>query len=325
MITLRADDARFAVPGLDADGDGRVSDAELARGAEALKAALIDTIQVRAGPSLCPATLDRTATEPPDGVRLQATYTCPGAFPHLSVRFGFLHRMPSSHRHFATVHLERGDVDALVVDESAEVEVDLPERGSHGIGSLVRAGIQHILTGADHLAFLVALVLGGSLARSRDGRQSGLLSRTTVLPLVGMLTAFTIGHSASLAVATLWGLAPSTRLVEGAVALSVAYVGAENLVARSVGHRWLLTFPFGLVHGFAFAGGLLPLGVPRAQLPVALLAFNLGVEAGQLVVLALAWPPIAWLAGRRGYRPAALAASGAILVAGLTWFVQRIA
>ena len=143
--------------------------------------------------------------------------------------------------------------------------------------SLLRAGIEHILTGADHLAFLLALVLGGTLVAER---------RLRVGALVAMLTAFTVGHSASLAIATLGGFAPGSRLVEPAVALSVAYVGAENLFTRSVRHRWMLTLPFGFVHGFAFAGGLLPLGLPRAQLPLALLGFNLGVEAGQLLVLA---------------------------------------
>jgi hypothetical protein len=140
-----------------------------------------------------------------------------------------------------------------------------------------------------------------------------------------MLTAFTVGHSASLALATLAGFAPSPRLVEPAVALSVAYVGGENVLARDIRRRWMLTLPFGFVHGFALAGGLLPLGLPRGQLPAALFAFNLGVEVGQLTVVALLLPPLTLLCTRAWYARIARAASGAIVAAGLAWFVERIA
>jgi hypothetical protein len=86
----------------------------------------------------------------------------------------------------------------------------------------------------------------------------------------------------------------------------------------------MLTLPFGFVHGFAFAGGLLPLGLPRAQLPMALFAFNLGVEGGQLMVLAVALPLLLWLRKRAWYPTTARVMSGAIVAAGLVWFVQRI-
>jgi hypothetical protein len=125
-------------------------------------------------------------------------------------------------------------------------------------------------------------------------------------------------------VATLGGIVPPTRVIESAVALSVAYVGAENLFARSVRHRWAITLPFGFVHGFAFAGGLLPLGLPRAELPGALLAFNLGVETGQLVVLAVLLPPLSFVTTRAWYPRVARTLSVAILVAGLVWFAQRV-
>jgi len=140
-----------------------------------------------------------------------------------------------------------------------------------------------------------------------------------------MLTAFTVGHSLSLGVATLAGLAPGPRLVEPAVALSVAYVGAENLFASDLARRWRLTLFFGFVHGFAFAGGLIPLGLPREQLPLALFAFNLGVEVGQLSVLAVLLPPLAWIRSRGWYPRAARMVSAAIVFAGLVWFVRRVA
>ncbi len=317
-LVLRSDDARMVVPAL--SGDGEPTPASLTAARPALKAAFFDTLEVRADGRRCAPTLDEAAPDPPDGVRLRATYACPSvdhAPAHLQLRFGFLDRMAADHRHLATVHLPAGDVNELAVLSRPEIDVALGAGPSLGFASMVRGGIEHILTGADHLAFLVALVLGGTLVVD-EGR------KLRVGSLVAMLTAFTVGHSASLAIATLGGFAPGPRLVEPAVALSVAYVGAENLFTKSVRHRWMLTLPFGFVHGFAFAGGLLPLGVPRAQLPAALLGFNLGVEAGQLAVLAVLLPGLLILRRRAWYPRAARAASGAIVAAGLLWFVQRV-
>jgi len=315
-IVLRADDAALAVPGLDADGDGRVSAEELERARPAMKAAFFDELTVAADGERCEPTLDGASLDPPDGVRIRATYSCSRAPSHLHVRFGFLDRMPSDHRHLATVHLPKGNVDVLAVLARPDLDVDVSGGASHGFLSLFRGGVEHILAGPDHLAFLLALVLGGTLVADK---------RTRVGSLVAMLSAFTVGHSAALAIATLGSFAPGARLGEPAVALSVAYVGAENLFARSVRHRWMLTLPFGFIHGFAFAGGLLALGLPRAQLPEALFAFNLGVEGGQLLVLAVLLPPLTYLGSRGWYPRLARALSAAIVLAGLLWFVQRVA
>ena len=315
-IVLRADEAALVVQGLDADGDLRVSAAELEHARPSMKAAFLDRLDVAGDGEPCAAALDEVSLDPPDGVRLRGIYSCPHAPSHLHLRFGFLERMPSDHRHLATVHLPKGDADVLAVLARPDVEVDVSGAASHGFVSLFRGGVEHILTGADHLAFLLALVLGGTLVTER---------RTRLGALVAMLTAFTVGHSAALAIATLGGFAPGARLVEPAVALSVAYVGAENLFTRSVRHRWMLTLPFGFVHGFAFAGGLLPLGLPRAQLPVALSAFNLGVEGGQLFVLALLLLPLTYLGSLGWYPRLARGLSTAIVLAGLLWFIQRVA
>jgi hypothetical protein len=315
-IAMRAEDAALALPGLDADGDGDVSAAELGRARPALKAAFVDALDVEADGARCVPSLDSASLDPPDGMRLRARYDCPHEPSALRLRFRFLERMPSDHRHLATVHLATGDADELVVLGHVELEVAPGSGASRGFGSFLRGGLEHILTGPDHLAFLLALVLGGTLVSDR---------RMRVGALVAMLTAFTLGHSLSLAIATLGGWAPGSSVVEPAVALSVAYVGAENLFAQTIRRRWMLTLPFGFVHGFAFAGGLLPLGLPPAQLPLALVGFNLGVEAGQLLVLALLLPPLVLLRSRAWYAVAARALSAAVALAGVLWFVQRIA
>jgi hydrogenase/urease accessory protein HupE len=315
-IVLRAEEAALSMSALDPDGDRSVSAEELERARPAVKAAFLDPLIIEADGAPCKVMLDDATLDAPDGIRLRATYSCPHAPSRLHLHFGFLDRMAGDHRHLATVHLPKGDVDVLAVLARPDLEVDVSGGASHGFVSLFRGGIEHILTGADHLAFLLALVLGGTLVADR---------RTRVGSLVAMLTAFTVGHSASLAIATLGGFAPGARIVEPAVALSVAYVGAENLFTRSVRHRWMLTLPFGFIHGFAFASGLLPLGLPRAQLPAALFAFNLGVEGGQLFVLALLLPPLTYLDSRAWYPRVARGVSVGIVLAGLIWFVQRVA
>jgi hypothetical protein len=320
-IALRADEGAMAVSGLDANGDGRVSQAEIERARAALAAVFWEATEVSADGVRCSLAFEDAVLESPDGLRLRAAFTCGHSPERLLLRFGFLDWMPTGHRHLATVHLSRGDVETLAMVARPELEVRVTGGASRGLLSLLRSGIEHILTGADHLAFLLALLLGGTLVR---GKHDATI-RARIVPLVAMLTAFTVGHSVSLAVATIGAFAPGARVVESAVALSVAYVGAENLYARSVTHRWLLTFPFGLVHGFAFAGGLLPLGLPRTQLPAALVAFNLGVEVGQLLVLLALLPPLLWLRSRRWYAAAARAVSMAIVFAGIVWFFQRIA
>jgi hypothetical protein len=315
-ITLRLDDAALAVPGLDANDDRTVTPDEIARSQGRLAAAFFGALAIAADGQACKPGPGDAAFDAPDGLRLRATYECPAPPAALHMRFGFLDSMPSDHRHLATVHLPQGgDVDQLVVLARPDWDVQLGAGASHGFGSLLRGGVEHILTGGDHLAFLLALVLGGTLVAG---------DRLRVGALVAMLTAFTVGHSAALAVATLGGFAPGSKFVEPAVALSVAYMGAENLFAKSVRHRWMITLPFGFVHGFAFAGGLLPLGLPRAQLPAALFAFNLGVEGGQLLVLAVLLPPLLMVRKRAWYPRAAKGVSVLIVLAGLVWFVQRI-
>lgn len=169
---------------------------------------------------------------------------------------------------------------------------------------MVKLGVEHILTGFDHLVFLLGLILVGGRLRS----------------LIGVISAFTLAHSITLALAALSVFAPSPRLVEPAIALSIAYVGIENLFVTDARKRWRITFPFGLIHGFGFAGALRQIALPRAQVPIALVSFNGGVELGQLAVLSLALPLVLALRrapwfGERGVKvvSVAIAAGGAAL------------
>jgi hydrogenase/urease accessory protein HupE len=165
------------------------------------------------------------------------------------------------------------------------------------------------LSGYDHLVFLLGL----------------LLARARVRQLVGVVTAFTVAHSITLALSAFGVWAPSPRIVEPAIALSIVYVGIENFFVKDASKRWRITFPFGLVHGFGFAGALQEIALPRAQIPGALVSFNLGVETGQLVVLMIVLPILVSLRKQDWFEPRAVrVVSGAVALAGSIWFVARL-
>jgi hypothetical protein len=141
-----------------------------------------------------------------------------------------------------------------------------------------KLGVKHIFLGYDHIAFLMALLFVRKFA-----------------DLLKIITAFTVAHTLTLALAVLQIVKLPPQLVEIGIAVTIMYVAAENLWKNEFSHRWMLTFGFGLVHGFGFASVLRELGLPSAGLARSLLSFNLGVEAGQIVIVALLWPALWWL------------------------------
>jgi hypothetical protein len=142
--------------------------------------------------------------------------------------------------------------------------------------------------------------------------------------LVAIVTSFTVAHSLTLAVATFGLLQPPPRLIEAAIALSIAYVGVENLLVSDVRGRWRLTFVFGLVHGFGFANVLREMELPRAALASSLFTFNAGVEIGQLGVVLLAWPVLRAVQQSAYAVNITRAVSVVVIVFGAVWFVQRV-
>jgi hydrogenase/urease accessory protein HupE len=176
----------------------------------------------------------------------------------------------------------------------------------------VRLGATHILPfGLDHVLFVAGLAL---------------LSER-VKPLLAQVTAFTVAHTATLALSSAGIVELPARVVEPAIALSIAYVGLENALSpRLRASRLVLVFAFGLLHGLGFAGVLGELGLPEGRRVTALLAFNAGVEIGQLAVIALVLGVLRLvaLAGRER-APIVRAASLAIAAAGFVWTVRRLA
>ena len=232
----------------------------------------------------------------------------------LRVRSDVPQRLALGHRQLLTVRMHGGSVllERILDAGSGPVDIDLGSiQGSGTAAEFLRLGLVHILGGYDHLLFLVALLLGVRRLRS----------------VVTTVTAFTVAHSVTLSMAVLGLVAVPPSLVEPLIAASIVFVGIENLSREQVESRWKVTFLFGLVHGFGFAGALRDLGVGAQPGGVALplASFNIGVEAGQIAVVLAVWPLLKAMQRTPAWRSRlAPATSMAVVAAGSYWLVERI-
>jgi hypothetical protein len=289
-IDVRADGLRvelrvqaqtlFETLPLDADGDGRLALAEVEAGRAALAeyvAARLRVVPLGSGEERAvPLGLDSISTSTP-GARIDEWYllALDGALAASPERLAvetrlFLEQNPD-HVEYTAVAWE-GEEPTEVVFGAGEHRAELVPQGARRagvLGSFLRLGVDHILSGWDHLAFVLAL----------------LVAVRGVRPLVGVVTAFTVAHSVTLALAAFEVVRLPSNFVELAIALSIAYVALDNLLRREAHAPWLLAFAFGLVHGLGFAGFLSSALAGEPLKLTALLGFNLGVEAGQLLVV----------------------------------------
>ncbi len=319
-LSLARADLRAIVPEVDASGDGVVDDAEVAAGVGRAGGLARHVAVTPEGGAVCPARVESMAPEEDGGVSVKLGL--PGCAGRLVVdATAVFAALPSDHRHAAFVYPSAGDPEEHVLRRgSASFEtwafaaVAAPPAAAPP-GALEVAweytvlGVEHILFGVDHVVFLLGLILVGGRWRQ----------------LVAMITAFTLAHSVTLALAVLGVVAPSPRLIEPIIALSVAYVGVENFIVKDAGKRWRIAGAFGLIHGFGFAGALGEVGLPKENLAVALATFNVGVELGQLALMALTVPLVLRLRKQEWFVPRGVQAlSAAVAVAGLVWFVTRV-
>lgn len=316
VIFARADAVQI-LQGLDSDGDGTLSKLEVQQSRPALSKTLAPKIVVRAGQEDCLGNVDDAFLVEEDGLSVRLVYLCPTPPASVHLRFDVLDSLSFGHRHLARAESGKVVVEEVFFGKQREWDIApvassapvVKTATSQSLGSFFVLGIEHILLGYDHLVFLLGLVLVG-------GRWRALLL---------VITAFTLAHSITLGLAFLGVWAPSPRIVEPLIALSVAYVGVENQFVKDAEKRWRITFPFGLIHGFGFAGALGEIRIPKDDVPKALLGFNLGVEAGQLAILAVVLPLI--LAARKQewfVKHGVRYASWLIAALGLVWFVWRV-
>lgn len=246
-------------------------------------------------------------------IRMRATYAIPRQ-PGLLALDAQMFPYDPPHQTFVNFY-DGADLQHQVILDQVKTHADYFSAGTQGALAVMRRfvplGFLHILIGPDHLLFLFGLLLlGGSI------RQLALV-----------VTAFTVAHSVTLTLAALNYFSPPARIVEPAIALSIVYVGADNLMVRDGRDmRIWIACAFGFIHGFGFANVLRDMDLPRRALGWSLLSFNLGVEAGQLVVVVIVASALAAVRSRHeaAGRQLVFAGSVVVIAAGAFWFIQRV-
>ena len=218
------------------------------------------------------------------------------------------------HQTFVNIY-EDGDLTRQAILHRGKDVTEYITGSAQGTIAVIRRfipeGAHHILIGPDHILFLVGLLLlGGSLRR-----------------LLMIVTSFTVAHSITLSLAALQVFSPPARIIEPAIALSIIYVGVDNLlVKKGRDVRAWIAFAFGFIHGFGFASVLLEMDLPRRAMGWSLFAFNFGVELGQLIVVLVVASLLAFIRSRSAVagRYVTIGGSVAVIAAGVFWFVQRV-
>ncbi len=317
---------------IDRDRDGKLSDEELAAARSSIGDYLgthyrlmPDAKDGVANAAKLPLTLtDARIDKPKSGdtepwVLLDFTTSAPQDLTELYVQVKLFYEQNPYHTDQCSIDWNGRERALWIFPEAGDLWHFVPEskRRPNVIQSYVELGIEHILTGYDHLAFLIALMLAASRLRA----------------VVGVVTAFTVAHSITLALASMQIVHVDPAKVEMAIALSIAYVASLNLIAKRPVARWLEAFGFGLVHGLGFASAVADSLIVEKLKLTALVSFNVGVEIGQLSVVVLVALILTRIGGDRGAREGSVdfmapgwlrrSASVAIAILGLALFVQR--
>jgi hypothetical protein len=294
-------------------------------------------VQLSVGEQRCPAgpaTLG--ADRDPRYLAVRWRVDCPAPIRTLTLDLEAFFALDAAHT--LVLHLEGqgASLDTVLgVDDSPmTVRLTAPPRS---FPRWLMLDMEHIFSGADHVCFVIALLLAAIISRSRDGRPPRGAerpderwqlrpARQALRSIALLVTSFSLAHSLTLIAAALGWIALPARLVETAIAASILYAAAENAFRPDAPRRWLLTFGFGLVHGLGFASALQEL-LPPDRTIAPLLAFNLGVEAGQLIIVSCALPLLLGLARvlrPHRYRTRFLPLSSVLLgSAALVWSLER--
>jgi len=324
-IALR--DLDFAV-GLDANADGEITWGELrARHAE-IAAYALARLALRSGAAPCPArATEHLVDNHSDGAYavLRFVAICPDPVSSLEIKYALLFDVDPQHRGLLRLTERAATRTAIFSPERGRQRFDLAETSRwRQFLDYANEGIWHIWIGFDHILFLLSLLLPAVLTR-KDGRWEAVGAFAPAFwDVFKIVTAFTVAHSITLSLATLGVVTLPSRLVESAIALSVVAAALNNLRPVVRGRRWIVAFLFGLVHGFGFASVLMDLGLPQGALVLALVGFNLGVEIGQLALVA-AFLPLAFLLRETMFYRRILLIGGSTLIAAIAalWLVER--
>ena len=304
--------------GLDGNGDGSLTWGEVRGQAEAIAAYVTARLPlVRDGVACVWRTGELLIDRHADGAYavLPLQSSCGGAGPP-RLRYELLFDRDPSHRGLLAVGAAGQAAGVVLSPEAPETDL-APDAAATGFRGFFVLGLEHIAFGYDHLLFLLVILLPIALRSRRDDERVAV----TVLKI---LTAFTAAHGLSMTLALLGLVDLPARLVETAIAATIAVAAIDNLHPFLPGRRWQVAFLFGLIHGLGFASALGPVRLPPLRFAEALLGFNLGIEAGQVVAAALFFL-VAGALRRAVPAERALLAAGsatALTIAGV-WLVDR--
>lgn len=325
-IALR--DLDYAI-GLDQDGDGAITWGEVKAQREAIAAYALSRLSASADGARCVLSApDLLIAEHSDGryASLVLAGACPAAPRRLALDYALLFDLDAQHRGLLNLAFGAGDArTGIFAPERRRLDFDTAGSGAWPVFTqYLREGIRHVWTGYDHLLFLAGLFVPAVLRRVRGGWQPAERLAPALRETAAIVTAFTLAHAATLTLAATGAFSPPTRLVESLVAATVLFAGLNNLVPMVHRRLYLLAGGFGLIHGAAIAGALIELGLPARGRVWALLAFNLGVETAQLVLIAVVVPLCFRYRGAPAFRRWVLVpCTSFVALAGLAWLLQR--
>jgi hypothetical protein len=324
-VSLR--DAELGM-GLDANRDAKVSWGEV-RNAQVPLATYIESHLRLSGPDgNCDLKFGAVKiSDRVDGAYVwqPMTATCPGRVQQLAIEYRLLDEEDPSHRGLLSLTAHGVTQSAVLGGARILRQFDLARPSAwNAFREYLQAGIGHIWSGIDHLLFLLSLLLPAVLLRRENHWQAQPAVLPAFLNIVQVVTAFTFAHSITLALAAFELVHIPGRLTESVIAASIIVAALNNVMPWVTHARWRIAFAFGLLHGFGFASVLTEMGLPAGARITCLLAFNLGVEAGQLAVVLLVMPLAYVLRQTAIYRLGVLP-WGSLAIAGLAsvWLVQR--
>jgi hypothetical protein len=323
-IALR--DIDFAL-GLDRNGNAEITWGELRARQNDLAAWALSRLELARGGACALRVSGLQVDDHTDGgyAVLHLTGECPAATGDLGLQYRLLFDLDNLHRGLLRLTLD-GTSHTTVLSPNSGLLNFSPEQVQRWpqFKQYLVEGIWHIWIGFDHILFLLSLLLPAVLVvemrRWRGVASFGVAARE----VLWVVTSFTAAHSITLSLAALGLISLPSRLVESAIALSVVLAAANNIRPVVANRRWLVAFAFGLIHGFGFASVLAELGLPANALILSLLGFNVGVELGQMAIVAVFLPLAYLLRNTRFYlRGVFMAGSWLIMGVALVWLIER--
>lgn len=310
---------------LDVDRDETITWGELTAIRDPLQALVLTRLRFSTAAGTCVVRPTGLATRRYDDgayATVQLNVECPSSGT-LKIDYNLIFDQDPQHRALITVHRRDAVSTAIARRDASTVSIATAGRGP--FLDFLREGIHHILIGYDHLAFLISLLLPATLFRTRDQWQPAPGLRDGLLRVAGVVTAFTVAHSITLGLAAMGWVTPASRWVESAIAASVLLAALNNVYPLVTHRLWRVGFVFGLIHGFGFAGALGELGLPDRARLTALLSFNVGVELGQLAVVAIVMPILFAARDKRWYSRVAMPLLSLLIAAMAAWWLfQRL-